>query len=191
MKCDEIYQYMQAYLDRELTPDAEKKLEVHLRLCPVCKKRLFSLQKTVTHIESLGEVVVSEDFLERLLERLPEDVVSAGEKEALLRERRAAQRTVVAPQVLTADPQAPIDVRGTTVRLPHGAVVNGDLTVIGGMFLLGGTVRGNLRILRGELIRLPGGKVTGKVTHITSPLGLWVEKALVTVRSVWRQMKDI
>ena len=191
MKCQEIYQYMQAYLDRELSAEDEKRLEVHLRLCPVCKKRLFSLQKTVTHVESIGEVVVSEDFMERLLERLPEDVVSAEEKEALLRERRAAQRTVVSPQVMTADPQAPIDVQGTTVRLPRGAVVNGDLTIIGGMFLLGGTVQGDLRLLRGELVRLPGGKVTGKVTQITSPVGLWVERALGAVKSVWRQIKDI
>lgn len=182
---------MQAYLDRELAPEQEKKLEVHLRLCPVCKKRLFSLQQTVTRIESIGEVVVADDFLERLLERLPEDVVPTHEKEAMLRERRAARKTTVAPQVVTADRQAAINVQGSTVKLPHGAVVNGDLTVIGGFFFLGGTVRGNLRVQSGQLIRLPGGRVTGRVTVITTPGGLWVDRAISSVRSILRQLKDI
>jgi hypothetical protein len=183
MKCREVYELMQAYIDRELAPEQEKKLEVHLRLCPLCKRRLFSLQRTVTRVRSIGEVVVSEDFVERLLERLPEDVVPPAEREAVLRERRRFQRTVISPRVITNDAGAKVEINGATVRVPRGTSVDGDLTVIGGLVFVGGRINGNLRVLRGQLVRLPGAQVVGKVTLINTPFGLWLEHALQVVRA--------
>ncbi len=73
LKCDEIYHFLQAYLDGELGPAEERKLEAHVRLCPSCKKKLFSLQRLITSLESIDEVGPEGDFTKRLLDRLPDD----------------------------------------------------------------------------------------------------------------------
>lgn len=72
LKCDEVYHFLQAYLDGEIGPDEERKLEAHVRLCPSCKKKLFSLQRLITSIEGLDEAKPGGDFTKRLIERLPE-----------------------------------------------------------------------------------------------------------------------
>ena len=72
MKCEEVYHFLQAYLDGEIGPEEERKLEAHVRLCPSCKKKLFSLQGLITSIEDLDEARPDEGFTKRLIERLPE-----------------------------------------------------------------------------------------------------------------------
>ncbi len=74
LKCQEVYLFLQAYLDGEIGPDEERKLEAHVRLCPSCKKKLFSLQRLITSLESMEDARPAGDFTDRLLERFPEEV---------------------------------------------------------------------------------------------------------------------
>jgi len=72
LKCDEVYPLLQAYLDGEAGPEEERRLEVHVRLCPSCRKKLFSLQRLISSLEAMDEVGPGDDFTARVIARLPD-----------------------------------------------------------------------------------------------------------------------
>jgi len=51
LECHEVYRWLQAYFDDEITAGEERQLEKHIRVCPKCRKKLFGLQRTISAIE--------------------------------------------------------------------------------------------------------------------------------------------
>ena len=73
MKCEEVYAWIQAYLDTEVTPEEERMVERHIRSCIACRKRLVELAQTIRQLEKTGELTPRQDFTRRLLERIRQE----------------------------------------------------------------------------------------------------------------------
>lgn len=73
MKCEEVYAWLQAYLDTEVTPEEERTVERHIRACASCRKRLVELAQTIKRLEKTGELTPRQDFTRRLLERIQQE----------------------------------------------------------------------------------------------------------------------
>ncbi len=74
MKCEEVYGWLQAYLDTEVTAAEERIVEKHIRGCPACRRRLVALAQTVSQIEQAQDLTPRQDFTKRLLERLQQEI---------------------------------------------------------------------------------------------------------------------
>lgn len=63
MDCKEIRSLLSEYLDECLDKDYQTLVEKHLKTCPLCRRELESLRKTVSLVHSLEKVEVPRDFL--------------------------------------------------------------------------------------------------------------------------------
>lgn len=73
MKCEEVYQWLQAYLDTEVTAEEERMVEKHIRGCPACRRRLVELAQTINQLERSEELTPRQDFTRKLWERLQQE----------------------------------------------------------------------------------------------------------------------
>jgi len=73
MKCDEVYAWLQAYLDTAVTPEEERMVEKHIRSCASCRRRLVELAQTIRTLEKAGELTPRQEFTRRLMDRLQQE----------------------------------------------------------------------------------------------------------------------
>jgi len=78
MKCEEVYQWLQAYLDTEVTAEEERMVEKHIRGCVQCRRRLVELSQTINQIQRAGQLTPRQDFTKRLMERLEQEKRERG-----------------------------------------------------------------------------------------------------------------
>lgn len=78
MKCEEVYQWLQAYLDTEVTAEEERMVEKHIRGCVQCRRRLVELAQTVNQIQQASQLTPRQDFTKRLMERLEQEKRERG-----------------------------------------------------------------------------------------------------------------
>ncbi|MDP2871929.1 MAG: zf-HC2 domain-containing protein [Bacillota bacterium] len=78
MKCEEVYQWLQAYLDTEVTAEEERMVEKHIRGCVHCRRRLVELSQTINQIQKAGQLTPRQDFTKRLMERLEQEKRERG-----------------------------------------------------------------------------------------------------------------
>lgn len=78
MKCEEVYQWLQAYLDTEVTAEEERMVEKHIRGCIPCRKKLLELAETVNRITESEKLTPRQDFTRRLWERLEQEKKMSG-----------------------------------------------------------------------------------------------------------------
>jgi hypothetical protein len=70
MKCKEIHEVLEQYLDNELSPEARKEVREHLKGCPACREELASVKRYRKAMASLKTVPAPDDFLESVHRRL-------------------------------------------------------------------------------------------------------------------------
>jgi anti-sigma factor RsiW len=70
VKCEEVYQWIQAYLDTAVTAEEERMVERHIRGCLACRRRLVELAQAINALERTVQLTPRQDFTKRLLERL-------------------------------------------------------------------------------------------------------------------------
>jgi len=70
MKCKEIHEFIEAYLDNELPPETRKEVREHLKKCPACREELAAVKRYRKAMTSLKTVPAPDDFLEKVHERL-------------------------------------------------------------------------------------------------------------------------
>jgi len=68
LKISEIY----AYLEHELSPEIQTKVEEHLAACPKCQRLLAERQAYLESIAGLPDFELPSDFTEQLMALLPE-----------------------------------------------------------------------------------------------------------------------
>lgn len=73
MRCQEVYRWLQAYLDTAVTAEEERIVERHVRSCLACRKRLIELARTVEALEGAEDLTPRQDFTVRLWERLKQE----------------------------------------------------------------------------------------------------------------------
>jgi len=73
MNCKEAAEFFYPYLDKELSPDDVAKLEAHIAECEPCMGHM-EFDRALRHLvrKQSGEVKVSTDFKDRILEKLEE-----------------------------------------------------------------------------------------------------------------------
>jgi anti-sigma factor RsiW len=78
LKCEEVYVWLQAYLDTEVTADEERMVERHIRGCAACRRRLVELAQTVNRLRESEHLTPRQEFTRRLMERLAEEKKTSG-----------------------------------------------------------------------------------------------------------------
>lgn len=78
MKCEEVYVWLQAYLDTEVTAEEERMVEKHIRSCAPCRKKLVELAQIVNRIKESDRLTPRQEFTRRLMERLNEEKKTSG-----------------------------------------------------------------------------------------------------------------
>ena len=66
MTCKEAIAKLGEYLDRELTPEALKRLEAHLKTCAPCRAYLATYRKTKDLAAKVSRVEMPEELKRRL-----------------------------------------------------------------------------------------------------------------------------
>jgi anti-sigma factor RsiW len=53
-ECEHVHGLMSDYLDGELAPGEQERVEQHVAFCPRCRRVLANLRRTLTAVRSLG-----------------------------------------------------------------------------------------------------------------------------------------
>jgi len=78
LKCEEVYVWLQAYLDTEVTADEERMVERHIRSCAACRRRLVELAQTVNRLKESEQLTPRQEFTRKLMQRLAEEKKTSG-----------------------------------------------------------------------------------------------------------------
>ncbi|MEW6608277.1 MAG: zf-HC2 domain-containing protein [bacterium] len=72
MECNKIKTLLSDYIDLELKPGLQSKVEKHISKCPKCNSYLITLQRTIQIYKSVLKPSIPQDVSERLHKRLKE-----------------------------------------------------------------------------------------------------------------------
>ncbi len=201
MNCTDIKRWLPEYVDGEANPMQVRMLENHLRECKACQQRLASLRGTDRALRSLEPVPVPEGFTANVLSRLPRDAfarqvrpwyrrqmvwyrvaaavlvlfVLFGAAEALLPEPAGR------PLVIAQGDTAPLVRENRVVRVPEGQTFEGDLTVVGGTLVIAGTITGNVRVVRAQLVTTETADIRGNIFQSDSGAA----QLVYSLRAAW------
>lgn len=190
MNCSkEAIPLMHKYLDGNLLKREEDKLRVHLEACETCQKHFHELNRTITLVQSAGQINAPDDFTANVMQKLP------AEKKSIKYTRWFKTHPVLTSAAifvifmfsgivstwnqdneLVVSKQENLEIRGDTVIVPEGVTVSGDLVVKNGDLRIDGTVDGDVRLVNGELIdedtieetelMASAGDVNGELQHV-------------------------
>lgn len=185
LKCpQEMTQYIQEYLDGELSVKREQKLKEHLQVCPDCKQYLHEMKKTVALIQSTSHIQVPSGFTAKVMESLPKEKKRVGFQRWV---RRYPFLTAAAlflllmggsvfslwneEQQFSVSKQPNLIVENDVVIVPEGEIIEGDVVVRNGKLKIEGSVHGNVTIINGEVIDgdkylASAGQVSGEIKEV-------------------------
>ncbi|QKY71010.1 zf-HC2 domain-containing protein [Lentibacillus sp. CBA3610] len=166
MDCSkEAIQLMHRYLDGDLIKQEEDKLRTHLEDCEACQKHFHELKRTITLVQSAGQISAPDDFTNNVMQNLP------AEKKRVKYTRWFKAHPILTSAAiffilmfsgmfstwnqgneLVVSKQENLEIRGDTVIVPEDVTVSGDLVVKNGDLRIDGTVDGDVRLINGELI---------------------------------------
>jgi anti-sigma factor RsiW len=180
MKCPHnIVNLMHDYLDGDIGPHDEKILREHLQQCSACADHFNGLKKTVAFIQHASHLTPPSDFTVRVMAQLPKE-------RKMIRVRRWMQThplitaaslfmmltigslftTWNAQEQFSVSTHENVIIRGHTVIVPKGEVVQGDIVVRNGSIKIEGKVEGNVTVIHGEKYLASAGQVTGEIEEI-------------------------
>lgn len=188
MICKEALPLIHEYLDGDLQNAEMLELSRHLSECRHCSTRLRNLELTESLIHSLQKARAADDLAERILRAIP-----APDKKMpwtqWVRRHPAISVAVVFVVVMISsflslwDQERDLVVKGTdldqvvingsTVTVPAGHTVNGDLFVENGQLQIDGEVQGDLVVANGSVNLASTANISGQVTKIDQALD-WV-----------------
>ena len=75
MTCDEVKELQSNYFDQELIDDARRRVDEHLKTCPVCSADFQAMAQTIDKIRAeSGRLTPPHWFSDRLMERLEQQI---------------------------------------------------------------------------------------------------------------------
>ena len=135
VSCEEILVLLMGYIDDELDPDDRKKVEEHLKTCPLCARELEAYKR-------LGSTLDAIDFVE------PADVVSNAFKKRLYNRAERVTGWILSAIGLTILIAYALYQLFTDSEV-HALVKTGVAAlVIGGLLLVVSVIRLRLRLWR-------------------------------------------
>lgn len=181
MNCKIAVATMHSYLDGDLGQADVIHLKRHLAACAVCKKRYDELSRTEMFCRALPIERAPDDLDARILGMLPKMKRPAAWTGWVRRHpamSAAALFLVVMlssfvamwnqdQQLSVAGPDLDnVVIEGTTVIVPEGKEVAGDLTIVNGSAKVLGNVRGNLTVIDGSVTLASTAHIAGQVEEI-------------------------
>ncbi|WP_044893643.1 zf-HC2 domain-containing protein [Bacillus alveayuensis] len=181
-KCpSNVIELMHNYLDEDISPQDELILREHLHECAKCSQHFNDLKKTVAFIQHSSHLVPSDDFTAKVIARLPKEkktirlrrwfkrhpmITAASLFFALM--MGSLLTTWNGEKQLSVSTKENLIIKGNTVIVPEGEVVNGDIVVRNGSIKIEGKVNGNVTVIHGEKHLASAGQVTGEIEEINA-----------------------
>ncbi|XJZ27488.1 zf-HC2 domain-containing protein [Bacillota bacterium Lsc_1132] len=180
MKCpEEIVQLMHEFLDEDIEQETEAILREHLKRCKECENLFNELKRTIAFVKGTSSLHVSDDFTERLMEKLPKEKKKVGIQRWLRNHPFIAAASLflllmmgsflsswTQDQEFSVTKQKNLIVQNNTAIVPKGEVVKGDVVVRNGKLKIEGEVDGNVTVINGEKYMASAGHVTGEVKEV-------------------------
>ncbi|WP_078382516.1 anti-sigma factor family protein [Sutcliffiella halmapala] len=178
-ECPEhVVQQMHEYLDGDLEKVQEQELKAHLQECQNCYQQFHELEKAMALVQSTSHIAAPNDFTQRVMNSLPKEKKTIG----MNRWMRSHPLFVAAAiffilmtgsmfgnwqkDELSFTNQPNLVLEDSTVVVPNGKVVEGDVVVKNGNIRVEGEVKGNVTVINGENYLASAGQVTGDIKEI-------------------------
>ncbi|MCY8513596.1 anti-sigma-W factor RsiW [Bacillus atrophaeus] len=180
MSCPEqIVQLMHKHLDGDILPKDEKELKDHLRLCEGCRNHFYEMEKSIALVRSTSHVEAPADFTANVMAKLPKEKKRASVKRWFRSHPIIAAAAVFiilmgggffnswhSDHNFSVSKQPNLLVHNSTVIVPEGETVKGDVTVKNGKLIIKGKIDGNVTVVNGEKYMASAGQVTGEIEEI-------------------------
>jgi len=181
MNCKEAILLMHDYLDGDVTGPEAAELKKHLIGCAGCQARYTKLEKTGAIVSSLKPVYAPSHLTTAsIMQRLPAPTKKTAWMRWLRRHPAAAVAAVFimvmlgsfmsmwnenTQLVLQGDIEQVV-VKGNTVIIPEGHVVEGNLIVENGQIEVNGKINGNLIVIDGNYALASTAQISGDITSV-------------------------
>jgi anti-sigma factor RsiW len=179
MDCKIAVAWMHEYLDGDLGRKQAEMLREHTGRCEACRARLDALANTEAFIRGMPSVKTPENLEARILASLPKPRRSSAK---WLRRHPAVSAAALFLVVMFSsfitmwnqDKQLSVsgpdlenvEIQGTTVIVPAGKQVSGDLTIVNGSAEVLGEVKGDLTVIDGKVMLASTAHIAGNVEKI-------------------------
>ena len=166
MDCNkEALELMHRHLDGDITREEESRLKNHLEDCVGCQKHLHELKRTITLIQSSEKMKAPDDFAMRVMQQLPVEkkhvkyvrwfkmhpILTAAAIFFVFMFSGLLSAFEQDSQLMVSNSENLI-IEDSTVIVPEGVTVEGDLIVQNGDLIIDGTVDGNVTLINGKLL---------------------------------------
>lgn len=181
MECKTAALWIHEYLDGELPRDQAENLNNHFRECPACRARFDSLAQTEAFVRAVPAVCAPDGLGSKIMAGLPKRRRPAAWAGFVRRHPGMAAAALFVAVMLSSfvamwnqDSKLTVSgpdlenvvVEGTTVVVPEGKVVSGDLTIVNGSVRVLGEVRGNLTVIDGDIMLASTAHIAGHTEEI-------------------------
>ncbi len=170
---------MHDYLDEDISAEHEQQLREHIHTCQNCYDHFHQLRKTIALVQSTSHIDAPLGFTDKVLASLPKEKKKVSVQRWFMNHPllTAASLFIVlmagslatawnADQQFSVSRQENLIVQNTTVIVPEGEVVKGDVIVQNGDLQIDGMVEGDVTVINGEPYMASAGKVTGDIKEI-------------------------
>lgn len=195
---------MHDYLDGDISAEDESLLRRHLEDCEECQKHFHELNRTITLIRSAERIEAPNGFTDNVMKNLPTEKKTVKYKRWFKRHPIFVAAAIFfllmigslsstfnqGTDQLVVSAQEELIVDGSTVIVPEGVTVPGDVYVKNGDLLVLGTVDGNVTLFNGELLdgesELEGGSLMASAGGVNGEL----ETVDQTFEWFWYHLKN-
>jgi anti-sigma factor RsiW len=191
MNCEEALPWMHEYLDGDLTGTPLTELKKHLLSCMDCSQRFRKMQNTEAMVRSLPHLTAAPDLTDRIMASLPKQPKRNTWLQWIQRHPAVAVASMFlfvmlssslslwnqdTDMVVKGASLEQVVIKGDTVYVPAGHIVNGNLMVKRGKIQINGEVKGNLVVIDGSYNLASTAHISGKVKQVDRALDwLWFE----------------
>ncbi|MBW5448206.1 anti-sigma factor [Cohnella sp. CFH 77786] len=181
MDCKVAVAWMHDYLDGDLDRRQAESLKQHMNECAECRQRFDALARTEALVKAIPSKQAPAGLEERILASLPKTRRPAGWSGWVRRHPAMSAAALFLVVMLSSfvamwnqDRQLSVSgpdldnviIEGTTVIVPEGQEVSGDLTVANGTAEVHGDVKGDLTVIDGNVTLASTAHIAGHVQEI-------------------------
>lgn len=198
MECSKYRMLIEAQLESGLAEIQLLELERHLHICLCCRQYRAELSSLEEALKDCPQLRTPHGFTEALMKKLPKTKKAIPYYSYLSPRIRAFGATAAVvlllgsplyvlvesprPIVESSDLKAQFTIIDSTIVVPEGAVISGDIRVYHGHLRVAGTVDGSVQLVSSHYTLESSGKVVGSVDIVNWS---WLERlkfGLVQIR---------
>lgn len=181
MNCEMASSWMHDYLDGDISHGSAESLKQHLALCKHCSDKFDQLSTIESLCSTLPVPRMSEDLTDRIMSSMPKARRSSALGGWIRRHPAISAAALFLVFMLSSfvamwnqDQQLTVsgpnldvlEYEGSTVIVPAGKVVTGNLTVSNGSVRVLGSVEGDLTVIDGNVTLASTAHIAGHVQTV-------------------------